>query len=109
MAWVLKRRFLVFVGDISYGVYLWHLPLLVFLRHYIDGVWLRFAAMVTATILVAYLSRRLIENPFLRLKDRLRTTGVAGIDAAPPQQLVEQPDDTPPTVAPVAPERVTVS
>jgi peptidoglycan/LPS O-acetylase OafA/YrhL len=109
MAWVLKRRFLVFVGDISYGVYLWHLPLLVFLRHYIDGVWLRFAAVLGATLLTAYLSRRLVENPFLRLKDRLRTTGVAGIDAAPPQQLVEQPDDTPPTVAPVAPERVTVS
>jgi peptidoglycan/LPS O-acetylase OafA/YrhL len=108
LAWVLKRRPFVFVGDISYGVYLWHLPLLVLLRPQIDNVWLRFAAMVTATILVAYLSRRLIENPFLRLKDRLRTTGVSGIDAAPAQQLVEQPDETPAAAAALPSNRVTV-
>ncbi len=108
MAWILKRRFLVFVGDISYGVYLWHLPLLVFLRHYIDDVWLCFAAVLSSTLLAAYLSRRLIENPFLRLKDRLRTTGVSGIDAAPKQELVEQPDETAAAPAAVAPNRIPV-
>jgi peptidoglycan/LPS O-acetylase OafA/YrhL len=81
MAWILRRRLFVFAGDISYGIYLWHLPLIILIRPHIENIWVRGAAVFAATFLVAYLSRRLVENPFLRLKDRLRTTAVTGIDA----------------------------
>jgi len=93
VAWVLKRRLFTFTGDISYGIYLWHLPILILVRPHIANVWLRGAAVVALTYVAAYTSRRVVENPFLRLKDRLRTTGVTGIDAAPERDLVEQPHE----------------
>jgi peptidoglycan/LPS O-acetylase OafA/YrhL len=34
---------------------------------------------VAATIAIAWLSHRLVERPFLRLKDRMRSTPVAGL------------------------------
>jgi peptidoglycan/LPS O-acetylase OafA/YrhL len=93
VAWVLKRRVFTFTGDISYGIYLWHLPILILLRPRIADVWVRAACVVGLTLIAAYASRRVVENPFLRLKDRLRTTSVAGIDAAPEKELVEQPHE----------------
>jgi peptidoglycan/LPS O-acetylase OafA/YrhL len=35
---------------------------------------------VAATIAIAWVSHRLVERPFLRLKDRLRSTPVAGLE-----------------------------
>jgi peptidoglycan/LPS O-acetylase OafA/YrhL len=93
VAWVLKKRLFTFTGDISYGIYLWHLPIIILLRPQIPNVWLRGAIVIALTYVAAYTSRRVVENPFLRLKDRLRTTGVTGIDAAPEEALVEQPHE----------------
>jgi peptidoglycan/LPS O-acetylase OafA/YrhL len=73
----LECRVLVFVGQISYSLYLWHWPLLVFMR-------LRFVqtelsptmatVCVLASFLIATFSWRFIEHPFRRKEafDRAR-------------------------------------
>ena len=59
---------LVFVGLISYSLYLWHWPLLVFARYWtitpLTG-W-QSAAIVIASFILAALSWRYIEQPFRR-------------------------------------------
>jgi len=54
------------VGLCSFSLYLWHWPILVFLKYiYIDSVPLHIlASALIATILISYLSYRYIENPF---------------------------------------------
>lgn len=60
-------------GARSYGLYLYHFPVLQVLRHHIDvgPEWARMLFGITATIVVAEASFRWLEAPFLRLKDRL--------------------------------------
>ena len=63
---LLSRPVFVGIGLISYSVYLWHYPLLVFarLRSLSDpGVGL-VASLVIATFVLAYLSWRFVEQPF---------------------------------------------
>ena len=65
-AWLLGGRPLVRLGDISYGMYLWHWPLLVFVLHLgnrqsVDL--LTGAALILASILLAAASTRWIERP----------------------------------------------
>ena len=68
---LLSFRPLAFVGLISYSVYLWHWPLIVFGRdlRLVDGGTASAAAAVLASLLVGYLSYRFIETPF---RDRAR-------------------------------------
>ena len=76
----LENRFCDFVGKISYGIYVIH-PLLIF---FLSGLYLRagitlpivqsslliYFIVTTMTILVAWLSYRFFESPFLRLKNK---------------------------------------
>jgi peptidoglycan/LPS O-acetylase OafA/YrhL len=56
---------LVFTGDISYSLYLWHWPLLVYARLLFgDSVWIALPVVGLAFVMAA-LSRRYIEQPFL--------------------------------------------
>jgi peptidoglycan/LPS O-acetylase OafA/YrhL len=80
------NRTLRFIGRISYGLYLIHLlvfrlydkacrrfaPSLLPTDGHFSIVLVRFAVAGGAAILIAYLSRRFFEEPFLRLKDRWR-------------------------------------
>jgi peptidoglycan/LPS O-acetylase OafA/YrhL len=54
------------VGLCSFSLYLWHWPILVFLKYiYVDSVPLHILmSALPATILISYLSWRYIENPF---------------------------------------------
>jgi peptidoglycan/LPS O-acetylase OafA/YrhL len=77
---------LIFFGNISYGLYMVHL--LIFSRYdrfmprvlpkslsqpnSWPGLWLRFAIAGAVAVGISYLSRRYFEEPFLRLKDKLR-------------------------------------
>lgn len=69
---VLRRIFafkpLRFVGIISFGIYLWHVPVLKYVAYNVRSAPLAQAAMVTAiTIALSTLTYLLIERPFLRL------------------------------------------
>lgn len=72
----LSLRIIVFVGLISYSLYLWHWPILVFAQHYL----LRplepaeTTALVVLSIVVAVASWRFIEQPF-RGPNRMLSTG----------------------------------
>jgi peptidoglycan/LPS O-acetylase OafA/YrhL len=88
MAWLLESRFLVFVGRHSYGIYLFHLPILfLFLygTHYLSltdtplkklvldvPLFMLYVALVC---LVAYIAFNYFESYFLRLKNRIKFDG----------------------------------
>jgi peptidoglycan/LPS O-acetylase OafA/YrhL len=63
---------LVFLGRISYSVYLWHLPVLVALGSNARGGLGRELGGVAVALVAAVLSYRFVEQPFLRRKRRLR-------------------------------------
>ena len=69
---------LVFLGRISYGAYLSHLPLLQLYLHYLQPInslsirgFVIFAIWFANVIVVSWLSFRFVELPFLRIKNRL--------------------------------------
>lgn len=89
---LLKNKRVVFVGKISYGVYLYHILVLHFFNEFLfDPFWnaipfnrlgffsklqynatlIKFPFVTLLTIAVAYLSYRYLESPLLRLKNRL--------------------------------------
>lgn len=62
---VIGVRWMVFLGSITYSLYLWHWPLLIVARERNDGaipVWVGLI-IVTLTVIPAYLTFRLVENP----------------------------------------------
>ena len=63
---LLENRVMVFVGLISYSLYLWHWPLLVFVKHAM-GEGLKLEARIgigLASLVLATLSWRFVETPF---------------------------------------------
>jgi len=79
---LLRLRPLVFIGLLSYSLYLWHWPLIVFTRYRMPAD-LGFAAscaLVAASFAVAYASWRWIEQPFrgARALGRRRTVFTTG-------------------------------
>jgi peptidoglycan/LPS O-acetylase OafA/YrhL len=83
----LESRPLVAVGVASYSVFLWHLPLIVWLADHglTLGGW---GGLLANTLIVAVpvgllsaLTYRFVEKPALRLKHSMRTdTAVSGVD-----------------------------
>jgi peptidoglycan/LPS O-acetylase OafA/YrhL len=65
VARALSARPLVFLGRISYSLYLWHLPLLVAVAGTHHGFGVRTTAAVVIALLVATASRYLVELPVL--------------------------------------------
>jgi peptidoglycan/LPS O-acetylase OafA/YrhL len=66
---VLSFEPLPFVGKISYSLYLWHWPLIVFWRQYRSGAALTLvdaAILAGAAVLIAFVSWRWVEEPFRR-------------------------------------------
>ena len=84
LARVLSFQPLPFVGKISYSLYLWHWPLIVFWRQYRSGAALRFAdaaILAGASVLVAFVSWRWVEQPF-RKPLPVKATLPLGLSAA---------------------------
>jgi peptidoglycan/LPS O-acetylase OafA/YrhL len=65
-AWLLSRRPSVFIGKISYSLYLWHWPLLVFAKYYLvrplSGA--ETVALLATTVVFSVISWRFVETPF---------------------------------------------
>lgn len=77
---VLSNRWMVLVGLISYPLYLWHWPILVFQRLSEVDTPSRDARMaaVALSIALAWLTYRLVERPVSRLKDSKTIPALAG-------------------------------
>lgn len=63
---LLSRPAPVFVGLISYSLYLWHWPLVLFAQNYLlrDLVYFETTALIVVTFILATLSWRYVERPF---------------------------------------------
>lgn len=71
LAGFLRHPVMVHVGLLSYSIYLWHLPLIVVARDVLGwGPWATAAVVVPLTLLLALSTRRLVEIPAARLKER---------------------------------------
>ena len=56
-----------FVGDISYGLYLWHWPVIVLASHiFIERTFVGTAVMFALSIALAWVSKRFVEDPIRR-------------------------------------------
>ena len=60
-----QSRPLVFLGDISYGTYLWHWPLIVFCEVLFPGNSLYVAIFALLSIVPAYFSYKYVERPIM--------------------------------------------
>jgi peptidoglycan/LPS O-acetylase OafA/YrhL len=70
---VLSLPPLVLLGRISYGAYLWQGPVLMLLIAYLHlSTWLLLAAALPLTVLLSFASYRIVERPFLRMKNGWR-------------------------------------
>jgi peptidoglycan/LPS O-acetylase OafA/YrhL len=75
---------LVFIGLISYSLYLWHWPLIVFVQYYLVGPlgWLDRLILFGASIGCAILSWRYIERPFRKRAMSMRKVGFSMLGCA---------------------------
>ncbi len=81
----LENRLLRYLGGISFGLYMWHSLIIasnvLLLPHIPFPVWGKITfltlSVVGETILVAHLSKKFLEQPFLRFKDRFAVSTLA--------------------------------
>jgi len=73
----LEMSWLRYLGKISYGMYVYHLPIIWFVERFLEerlqgemAVWLKAGVSLSATILISTLSYYLLESPILNLKER---------------------------------------
>jgi peptidoglycan/LPS O-acetylase OafA/YrhL len=72
-----------YFGDISYGLYLIHLPVLLILKKHFHGRLLLLASSVGLSLGIATLSRWYFEEPILKLKDRWFASSREAREAVP--------------------------
>ncbi len=73
----LSFRPLVYIGSISYGIYLWHWPLLIMAgREGFDDLFWKLVIGAGGSFVMAAVSYRYVERPILALKQRLAPHGI---------------------------------
>lgn len=78
--WMLEFRPLVYIGIISYGLYVWHFPIFRIFKTHNSGHWRVIAVLVSVAITLA--SYYLVERPCLRLKKQFYRMGKPAKPAA---------------------------
>lgn len=81
----LSLRPVVFIGLISYSLYLWHWPVLVLYRHYLNGAMpgpIATPGLIATSAVLAYLSWRWIESPFRRPNGSRHRNVIFGLTAS---------------------------
>ncbi len=74
MVWAMKKnpgKLLTHLGDASYGIYLFHFPVIFLIEDHIPLGIGRFAVVLIATTAVSLILHRLVEKPAIRLGKRL--------------------------------------
>lgn len=68
----LENPLIVYVGKVSYGLYLWHSPIIIILRDYFPFDWKCKSLAVLLSALATVCSYYLVERPFLRFKKQFQ-------------------------------------
>jgi peptidoglycan/LPS O-acetylase OafA/YrhL len=77
LRWILELPFLVYLGRISYGLYLWHIPIFRAIEDQHWPWWINAAIGIPVTTGATLASYYLVEKPCLRLKKRFQTAEIA--------------------------------
>lgn len=69
---LMENRVMRYLGTISYGLYVYHLPIIYLFMRLGSGIpeWQKVVLSLTTSVVVAILSYELMEKRFLKLKDR---------------------------------------
>jgi peptidoglycan/LPS O-acetylase OafA/YrhL len=88
LARLLSNRVLVATGLISYGLYLWHFPILLAVEGHVHSLALRTLVVTSTTFVAAYGSWRFVERPVQRW---VRSRQAAGKTMRVPEPLLDSP------------------
>lgn len=84
----------VYIGRISYGIYLWHYPIFLVARH-MTSAKLAIIPAAIASVALAALSYQFFELPILRLKQRFEPKGVKAVPGEEPRGLATSGAEAP--------------
>lgn len=63
VARILGTRILRFIGGLSYGIYLWHWPIVLLLERQAPDAWWKWGVVFSGSTCLAWLTARFVENP----------------------------------------------
>jgi peptidoglycan/LPS O-acetylase OafA/YrhL len=103
---LLNRRALMFVGAVSYSIYMIHQPIITLIHDRVPGGRLPHGLAYLAVVLfVAWVIFRVVERPFARLRRRLARVTAPREAAPPPDETAAEPSgvtsDGAPRVSPM--------
>ncbi len=77
----LSGKVLVFIGGLSYSLYLWHWPLIVWLHNVDHGLsrYAEIAVLLMLTVIVSYLAWKYVEEPFRNNRERFSGRQIGGL------------------------------
>jgi peptidoglycan/LPS O-acetylase OafA/YrhL len=79
----LASRPMVYIGRLSYGIYLWHFPVVITLRDvHSQPWWITLSGTVLFSFLMAALCLRLVDMPIKRWREKSRLVNVPRTDCA---------------------------
>lgn len=67
---LLETKILTYIGILSYGLYLWHFPILDWLLRVSGSDWLSYALVMPLSFIFAHVSYYFVETPFISLRKR---------------------------------------